>query len=365
MNRPRFGTTVAVMIAFVVTTATQAARTAEPPAVASGTPCKTGSAGDVMRQVVAALGYEPEVGERCVAFSRGLPVDRWKAAIDSATRRTADAGGTAGLVEVEMRVIDELRRRLDAVVAQADGGSGYWNLPDVLADRRAQCLGNCQLWHVFGSSIALRVAAVEVSRPANGELGEHETHVATLIKLADGRVRMIDTRYGIDSGPFRFGEVYRRDGAWWTRADLSPHRSLHRRVRPLDRRGIEAAILLNIGNTYRRAGRDADAAPIYDRGLTLDPDSPALNLAVGETFVRAGTWDEAERSIRAAVALDPECSDAHAAFGTLLTRQNKWVEAIAAFERAIELKPHSPDAITRLREAERRRPEPAGTAPAP
>lgn len=341
MKRPRSGTMVAVMIACAVTAV---ARAAEP---GGGT---ARSAGDAMRQMVAALGYEPVVGDRFVAFSRSLPVDRWKAAIDSATRRGANVATT----EVESRVIDELRRRLDAIIRQADGGSGYWNLPDVLADRRAQCLGNCQLWYVLGNAVGVRVAALEVSRPADGELGEHETHVATLIRLADGRVRMIDTRYGIDSGPFRFGEVYRRDETWWSRAELSAHRSLHRRVRVLDRSGIEAAILLNIGNTYRRAGHDAEAAPIYDRGLTLDPDSPALNLAVGETFVRAGTWDEAERSIRAAIAFDPECSDAYAALGTLLTRQNKWAEATAALQRAVALKPHSPDAIQRLREAERR-----------
>jgi len=354
MKRPRCGTTMAVIFACVVTSATQAADAAEP-AVRPST-----SAGDAMRRMVTALGYEPDVGDRCVAFSRSLPVDRWKSAIDSATRRGAD-----GIAEAESRVIEELRRRLDGIIRQADGGSGYWNLPDVLADRQAQCLGNCQLWYVLGNAVGVRVAAIEVSRPADGELGEHETHVATLIRLADGRVRMIDTRYGIDSGPFRFGEVYRRDGAWWNRAELSPHRSLHRRVRPLDSGGLEAAILLNIGNTYRRAGRDADAAPIYDRGLTRDPDSPALNLAVGETFFRAGTWDEAERSIRAAVAIDPECSDAHAALGTLLTRQNKWGEAVAAFERAIALKPHSPDAIQRLRDAQRRRAEAGSKVPTP
>ena len=205
---------------------------------------------------------------------------------------------------------------------------------------------------------------MEVSRPPDGELGEHETHVATLVRLADGRARMIDARYDIDDHAFRLGEVYRREGAVWARADLAGRRRLHRRVRPLDEAGIEAAILLNIGNTYRRAGREADAAPIYARGLGLDPDSPALHLAVAETSFAAGQWNDAERSIRTAIGLEPQGSEAYAALGRLLSRQNKWAEAVSAFDRAIALKPHSPDAVRSREEAARRR-DAAGPAQPP
>jgi tetratricopeptide (TPR) repeat protein len=121
-------------------------------------------------------------------------------------------------------------------------------------------------------------------------------------------------------------------------------------------------ILLNIGNTYRQAGREAEAAPIYERGLELDPNSPALHLAVSETSFRHGLWDAAGDSIRTAIDLDPQYSDAHAALGRLLMRQNKWDEAIAALDRAIALKPQSPDTIRSRQEAERRRGEGAPAA---
>ncbi len=313
-----------------------------------------GSAIASMRQLVAALGYGPEVGDRFASFGDGFPVRRWRATLAAAPRR----GDMSAMAEAEARVIDDIRRRLDAVIHQADGRSGYWNLPAVLADRQAQCLGNCQLWYVLGNSVGLDVGAVEVSLPPDGELGEHETHLATLVKLADGRVRMLDTRYGIRSEPFRFGEVYRRDGTVWTLANLTSRHVLHRRVRMIDRAGIEAMILLTIGNTYRQAGREAEAAPIYERGLELDPDSPALHLAVAETCFRNGQWDAAGQSIRTAINLEPQCSDAHAALGRLLMRQNKWDEAIAAFDRAITLKPQSPDARRSRAEAERRRGDP-------
>ena len=320
-------------------------------------PADDASASGNVRRLVASLGYAPDVGDQFAAFAHGMPVERWRATLRAAAARGPHGAPSADGVAAELAVTAEIRRKLDAIVRQVDGGSAYWNLPNVVGDRRAQCLGNCQLWYVLGNAVGLRTAAVEVSRPAEGELGEHETHVATLVTLADGRVRMIDTRFGIDSEPFRFGEVYRRDGAWWNRADLAGDRSLHRRVRPLDAAGIEAAILLNIGNTYRRSGHEAEAASIYERGLAADPDSAALHLAVAETCIRNGTWDAAERSIRAALDLDPQGSDGHEALGRLRMRQNRWADAVTAFDHAIAIKPHSPDAITARQEVQRRRAE--------
>ena len=313
-----------------------------------------------IRQLVEELGYPPEVGDRCVTFADGFPTARWRESLAAAEDRVRQGVGIPAAVEAENRVIDELRRRLDAVIRQDAGDSSYWNLGDVLAAKRAQCLGNCQLWHVLGSAVGLRVAAIEVSRPADGALAEHETHVATLVRLADGRVRMIDTRYGIASGPFRFAEAYRQQGTTWARASLGGDRRLPRRVRPLDRGGLEAAILLNIGNTYRRAGQEQQAAAIYDRAVRADPDSAVLQLAVAETRLREGRWDDAERSIQLALEIDPEAGDAHAALGRLLMRENRWGEAVAAFDRAIALKPDSPAARRSRSEARERMAPPAG-----
>ena len=356
MHGPRSGTTTASRLACLLLAVWPLGRSGVGGAAEPAVP---GSASGDVRRLVAALGYAPEVGDQVATFAQGLPIDRWRAALRAASAPGLHGPTAAVGVAAELAVTTELRRKLDAIVRQADGESRYWNLPDVVGDRRAQCLGNCQLWYVLGNAVGLRTAGVEVSRPPEGELAEHETHVATLIRLADGRVRMIDTRFGIDSEPFRFAEVYRRDGAWWNRADLAGDRGLHRRVRPLDAAGIEAAILLNIGNTYRRSGHEAEAVPIYERGVATDPDSAALHLAVAETCVRQGTWDDADRSIRAAIDLDPQGSDGHEALGRLRMRQNRWAEAVAAFDHAIALKPQSPDARRGRQEAQNRRPEAA------
>ena len=218
MHGPRSGTTTASRLACLLLAVWPLGRSGVGGAAEPAVP---GSASGDVRRLVAALGYAPEVGDQVATFAQGLPIDRWRAAVRAASAPGLHGPTAAAGVAAELAVTTELRRKLDVIVRQADGESRYWNLPDVVGDRRAQCLGNCQLWYVLGNAVGLRTTGVEVSRPPEGELAEHETHVATLIRLADGRVRMIDTRFGIDSEPFRFAEVYRRDGAWWNRADLA------------------------------------------------------------------------------------------------------------------------------------------------
>jgi len=309
------------------------------------------TANQAIQRATADLGYGPEVGDAFVAFAARLSCEAWKKSVEKARSEGVARGDPAAASRVEIRVIDDIRVRLDAIVRRTTGDSPYWDLPRVLADRKTQCLGHCQLWYVIGTAAGLEVAAVEVTRPATGELPEHETHVAPVVRLSDKRVRMLDSGFAVDVTAFHFNEVYRRNGLFWNRNDLAGHRTLPRRVRPLGRAAIEAAILLNIGNTYSRAGQEVEAGKIYERGLALDPGSTALRLAVGETSLRTGRGDEAESAIREAIGGDPESSAAHAALGRLHARAGRWQAAVDAFDQALALKPNSPDVRRRRREA--------------
>ena len=295
-----------------------------------------------VRSRVESLGYAPGVGTRFVEMVRPWPCGRWKARLDDA--RTAGLGA-ARIAQAENAVFEELARRIDVAIEQTRGRSEYYHLDSVLADRKSQCLGNCQLLFVLGGAVGLDVRAVEVKVPSVGTLAEHESHVASLLRLADGRVRMIDTRFAMRSRPFVLLDAYRQAGAAWDVADASDPLGVHRRIRPLDAEGIEAAVLMNIGNTYRQAGRHADADAIYRRGLELDPDSPYLHLAVAQGAMGRGDVDAAATLIGRAITIDPGCDDAFAVLGRLLVQVNRPDDAIVALDRAIALKPRSADAL--------------------
>ena len=306
---------------------------------------ETGPAADAaIRAGVDALGYPAEVGDACVGLASNWPIDDWQARLADVRGRLS--GGTATATqagEVEGQVVDELRRRLVTAIQQSEGASAYYHLGPVLADRKAQCLGNCQLWFVLGNAVGLDVRPIEVKLPPLGTLPENETHVAAVVRLADGRVRMVDTRFSITALPVRFKDVYRRDGTGWELSDTAGRTMLHRRIRLLDASGLEAALLLNIANGYRRAAKESEAGPLYARALALDPNSVALHLAVAESSFLQGLWDDADAEIRAALALDPKDASAHAALGRLFARQNRWKEAITEFDRALALKPNAPN----------------------
>jgi Tfp pilus assembly protein PilF len=299
-----------------------------------------------IRTAVESLGYADDVGELFVEFVKTSRCGSWAArCADVRDRAAAGKATLAQVATVENQICDEMLRRLDSAIEQTEGQSEFYHLKSVLTGRKSQCLGNCQLLFVLGNAAGLDVRAIEVKRPPRGTLAEHESHVATVVRLADGRVRMIDRRFAIDSRAFPFAQVYSRAGTAWDVTDPANPLGLHRRIRILDSNGLQASILLNIGNTYRKAGREPEADAIYRRGLELDPDCPFLHLAVAESEVRQGLWDPAEAMIRKAIEIDPDCDAAYGSLGRLMDIQTRRDEAVDAFSKAISLKPRSPGAL--------------------
>ncbi len=302
------------------------------------------SVAEAIREGAIQLGYDADVGDRLNGLVAGWRCDSM-AAERAAARQAPMGGSPAREAAAESRVVDALDRKVREDLAQARAPTRHWHLPEVLADRRAQCLGFCQVWWIVGRAVGLDVVPIEVLTPAEGTLAEYETHVAALVRLADGTVRMIDPRMTIGGSPFRLGVAYRRTGAIWSLADPSNRLGLHRRIRLLDAAGLRAELLMNIANTYRRGGKDAEADPLYEDALASDPDNASLHLAVSETWMKKGRWDDADAEILAALAVDPDSAAAYAAQGRLRARQYRWTEAIAAFDRAITLNPRANEAM--------------------
>ena len=109
MQQSRRGAALVVSLAAAIAAMTMIVRGAEPPDDAGEA---SGSANASMRHVVAALGYGPEVGDRFTSFGDGFPAERWRTSLAASPRR----GDVSAVAEAETRVIDDLRRRLDAVI---------------------------------------------------------------------------------------------------------------------------------------------------------------------------------------------------------------------------------------------------------
>jgi len=63
----------------------------------------------------------------------------------------------------------------------------YFYLANVVKDKKAQCLGYCQLVYILGHSLGLRVAVIEVLEKAFGHLPSGEGHAACFVELTQVR----------------------------------------------------------------------------------------------------------------------------------------------------------------------------------
>lgn len=246
----------ATLIAFVLSTDALSVASASPPEEAAA----AGEIDDRLRTLVGDLGYEAEVGDLCCQFVADWNLSSWKQRIDAARRMEAEGRiKSAKVAGVQSQVLDELRGRLRATIQQADGMSEYFHLRSVFTSRKSQCVGNMQLLLVLGAAIGLDVRCLDVLYPPHGTLGEHMYHSASIVRLADGRVRMVDERWGVDSPAFVFTDHYARHVIYWRLIDESNPLVLHRQVRPVDLQMVHGDMLVSLSTGYSKAERYDDA----------------------------------------------------------------------------------------------------------
>jgi len=299
-----------------------------------------------IRARVKELGYADDVGDRFVRLVVPWNPADWKRRIDLAHRRQANGRATASDVSrVESRVLDELRRRLAESIEQVDGKSDKYHLDRILDFRQSQCLGNCQLLLVLGGAVGLDVRPLDVMLPVKGDLGEHMFHNASIVRLADGRARMVDERWNLDSQPFVFTDHYGREGVHWRLLDDDNPLGLHRLIRVRDLRGLKSDLWTSIGYSRMKASRLDEARDFFTKAHEHDPESTFTLLALAQVAAADGKWGEVDALLTRSLQLDPERAVAHALRASLAAGAGRRREAIASYNSAIRLVPESPDAL--------------------
>ena len=300
----------------------------------------------LIRAQVKDLGYPDEVGDQFVQLVTPWNPGHWKRRIDQSRRREADGKETASEVSrVQSQALDEIRRRLAESFEQVDGKSDKYHLHRILDFRQSQCLGNCQLLIVLGGAVGLDVRPLDVMLPAKGGLGEHMFHSASIVRLADGRVRMVDQRWDLDSPPFVFTEHYGREGIHWRLLDDSNPLGLHRQIRVRDLRGLKADVWTSIGYSRLKASRLDDARDFFAMAQEHDPESTFTLLALAQIAVADGKLDEVDALLAKSLQLDPERAVVHAFRARLAAGAGRLRDALASYNVAILLFPESPDAL--------------------
>jgi Flp pilus assembly protein TadD len=100
----------------------------------------------------------------------------------------------------------------------------------------------------------------------------------------------------------------------------------------------------NLGETYKRAGRFADAAAAFARSDELRPGDPQTLHSRAVALERAGQLDDATQALGDIIARFPDFPRAPMSLGAILESQARYDEALDLFERAVALDPDYPKA---------------------
>ncbi len=113
--------------------------------------------------------------------------------------------------------------------------------------------------------------------------------------------------------------------------------SLYRRVLTSEPDNAEA--LHWLGVLYHQAGDPAGAVELIGRAAILRPDAYLYHGNLAEAYRAAGDHERAAESCRAALRIWPDYPEALCSLGTALSATKRHAEAVESLRRAVELRP--------------------------
>jgi predicted O-linked N-acetylglucosamine transferase (SPINDLY family) len=106
--------------------------------------------------------------------------------------------------------------------------------------------------------------------------------------------------------------------------------------------------LHSLGVLAGQAGRNDAAIELIERAIRIAPRIAAYHSNLGEFYRRSAQWGAAAASLRHALALEPGLAAAYTILGNTLWDQGQRESAMAAYRDAIRLQPDQPEAHNNL-----------------
>jgi arylsulfatase A-like enzyme/Flp pilus assembly protein TadD len=103
-----------------------------------------------------------------------------------------------------------------------------------------------------------------------------------------------------------------------------------------------------LGVTYTRMGRYADAHRMFDKMLSVAPNSATTLNNLGSLYLTERRYKEAVDALARAIAIDPGMANAHNGLGVAYARLGQIDRAIVEWRKALELRPELTDARQNL-----------------
>lgn len=111
---------------------------------------------------------------------------------------------------------------------------------------------------------------------------------------------------------------------------------------------IPTAQRLDEAARMMQAGRFAQARPLLEQYLRINPGIARAYWLLGGALLNMGEFDGAERAVRAAIGLEPGNASSLALLGEILGAQDRYPEAEAFLRQALAIEPRHAPAATNL-----------------
>ncbi len=106
----------------------------------------------------------------------------------------------------------------------------------------------------------------------------------------------------------------------------------------------DAAILMDLAETYVYTGNPDLAVKTFEQVLALDPGRSEARYDIAFVYYMSGKYDQAEAKLQELIQMDPDNKDAHRLYGVVLgTGKKDYASAIQEMEKYIALAKEGPD----------------------
>ncbi|GAF85058.1 unnamed protein product, partial [marine sediment metagenome] len=296
-----------------------------------------------IKQLVKGLEYSDKVAQDFVNMANGWKDERgqlvlvvWKKKL-AQTKDEHKQGKISKdqLAEVEQSIAKELSQRIKKEI----GVNDFSDLAEVIKNGRANCGGYSQLIYILSDSIGLSIQAINVVELKSGLLLGRRNHVVCLVRLANGRIMMVDlVPAGFVSKPFIIEKAFTKAGNYWELKDKANPLGIHKRIQMLNRNGLIAVIYNDRGSANSDIGQLSQAISNYTRAIELNPTYAEVYSNRGNTYCDLGQYIQAISDLNKAIELNPRYAEAYCNRGTAYYGLGQANKAISDLTKAIELK---------------------------
>lgn len=205
----------------------------------------------------------------------------------------------------------------------------YFDLIDMVRDRKANCFGYSQMFYILGNSVGLSVRPMRVM----------QGHIANVVTLSDETLIVVDlTRMdGFISERIITKGKAEENGSHWEYKDGNNLVRENKTIHLLDKQELIGEIYFCRGTIYYISGKGDEAIRYYNKTIELNPECAKAYNNRGGAYLILSDHEQAISNFNKAIELDPQYMSAYHNRANTYLDSDQYSEAILDYTNAIEL----------------------------